>query len=180
MFHWIIFLLQIVSSLSWNFKRFSVCFQSFMNIACRSTQNAARIKRFLRLHIVIKSLNKNKHNKFFVMLKRNCVDVHSRLSFALVKSDYLLAVYWVILEIFWTVSQKAHHWSSWILSILNECNLSRIIVRFCILSEVCMINTEPHSTVSPQMWCIKSIKDLLARFCKANLSNAKNSAWSIF
>ena len=34
------------------------------------------------------------------MLKRNCVDVHSRLSFALVKSDNLLAVYWVILEIF--------------------------------------------------------------------------------
>ena len=118
--------------------------------------------------------------EFFIMLKRNCVDVHSRLSFALVKSDNLLAVYWVILEIFWTVSQKAHHWSSWILSILNECNLSRITVRFCILSEVCMINTAPHSTVSPQMWCIKSIKDLLARFCKANLSNAKNSAWSIF
>ena len=43
---------------SCNFNRFAVCFQSFINIACRSTQNAARIKRFLRLHIVIKALNK--------------------------------------------------------------------------------------------------------------------------
>ena len=33
---------------SCNFNRFAVCFQSFINIACRSTQNAARIKRFLR------------------------------------------------------------------------------------------------------------------------------------
>ena len=34
----------------------------FMNIACRSTQNVARIKRFSRLHIVIKPLNKKKIN----------------------------------------------------------------------------------------------------------------------
>ena len=45
--------------------------------------------------------------------------------------------------------------SSWI---LNECNLYCKIVKYCILSEVCMIKTAPHSTVSPQMWCIKSIK----------------------
>ena len=32
---------------SCNFNRFAVCFQSFINIACRSTQNAARIKCFL-------------------------------------------------------------------------------------------------------------------------------------
>ena len=50
-------------------------------------------------------------------------------------------------------------------------------------SKVCMIN----STVSPQMWCIKSISrlvytppDLLSRFCKVNLSKAKNSAWFVF
>ena len=47
-----------------------------MNIACRSTQNATRIKRFLRLHIVIKPLKKNKHNKFFIMLKHNSFNVH--------------------------------------------------------------------------------------------------------
>ena len=46
MFYRVIFLLLIVSSLSWNFNRCAVCFQSFMNITCTSTQNAARIKRF--------------------------------------------------------------------------------------------------------------------------------------
>ena len=53
---------------------------------------------------------------------------------------------WVILEFFWTVSLKAHYWSSWI---LNKCNLSWKTVKYRILSEVCMKNT----TVSPQMWC---------------------------
>ena len=52
MFHRIIFLLLIVSSLFCNFHRCcAVCFQSLM----RSSQNAARIKRFLRLHIVRES-----------------------------------------------------------------------------------------------------------------------------
>ena len=62
MVHRIIFLLLIVSSFSCNFNRCAVCFQLFMNTACRSAHNAARIKRFLRLHmwlhIVIKPLNK--------------------------------------------------------------------------------------------------------------------------
>ena len=68
-------------------------------------------------------------------------------------------------------------WWSWI---LNECNLSWKIVNYCILYEVCMIKTAPHSTLSPQMWCIKNKRlfcthpDLLARICKVNLSNAKN------
>ena len=60
-----------------NFNRFAVHFQSFISIACRSTQNTARIKRFLRLHIVIKPLNKkNKHTEFFFLLKRNSFNVH--------------------------------------------------------------------------------------------------------
>ena len=50
--------------------------------------------------------------------------------------------------------------SSWI---LNECNLYCKIVKYCILSEVCMIKTAPHGTVSPQMWCIKSIKGWFTR-----------------
>ena len=58
-----------------------------------------------------------------------------------------------------------------VLRILNECNLYCKIVKYCIMSEVCMIKTVPHSTVSPQMWRINGIKgythpDLLARFCK--------------
>ena len=79
----------------------------------------------------------------------------------------------MILEIFWTVSLIKSpcvlRWS-WI---LNECNLSWKFVKYCILYEVCMIKTAPHSTLSPQMWCIKKNKrmvcthpDLLARICK--------------
>ena len=105
---------------SCNLNRFAVCFQSFINIVCRSTQNAARIKRFLRLHILIKPLNKkNKHNKFFIMLKRTLLVFTENL--ALVKSENRLALY-VILEIFWTVLLKAHAFFMrfWI---LNECNL---------------------------------------------------------
>ena len=58
MFHQIIILLLIVSSLFCNFNRYAVCFQSLTNIACMSSQNAACIKRFWRLHNVIKPLNK--------------------------------------------------------------------------------------------------------------------------
>ena len=46
---------------------------------------------------------------------------------------------------------------------LNECNLSWKIVNYCILYKVCMIKAAPHSTLSPQMWCIKSIKGWFAR-----------------
>ena len=49
-------------------------FSRLVNIACRSTQNAARIKRFWRLHIDMK----NKHNKFFIMLERNSINAHSK------------------------------------------------------------------------------------------------------
>ena len=127
--------------------------ESFMNIACRCTQNAARIKRFLRLRILIKQLNnnKNKYNKFFIMLKRNSFNVHWKFGacqkwepagrigdfgnflngFAKSQRLIVLNIDWV--QLFWK------------------------IVKYCILSEVCMINTVPHSTVSPQMWCIKSI-----------------------
>ena len=56
----------------------AVCFQSFINIAytkCRAYQTLFKINW---LHIVIKSLNeKNKHDKFFIMLKRTSVNVDS-------------------------------------------------------------------------------------------------------
>ena len=42
--------------------------------------------------------------------------------------------------------------------ILNECSLYCKIVKYCILSEVCMIKTVPHSTVSPQMWYMNGMK----------------------
>ena len=80
----------------------------------------------------------------------------------------------MILEIFWTVSliksPRLLRWS-WI---LNEFNLSWKIMKYCILYEVCMIKTAPHSALSPQMWCRKkkyerlvcTHPDLLAKICK--------------
>ena len=69
-----------LSSLSCNFNRCAVRFQSFMNIACRSYLKIARVLNvFLRLHIVIKPLNKkNKHNKLFIMLTRNSINVNCK------------------------------------------------------------------------------------------------------
>ena len=145
---------------SYNFNRFAVCFQSFINNACRSTQNAARIKRFLRLHIVIKPFNKkNKHNKFFIMLKRNSFNVHWKFG-ACQKWEPAgrIGDFGNFLNGF-AKSPRVLRWS-WI---LNKCNLSRQIVKYCILSEVCMIKTAPHSTVSPPIWCIKSVKGCFTR-----------------
>ena len=66
--------------------------------------------------------------------------------------------------------------------ILNGCNLSWKIVKYCILSEVCMIKTAPHITVSPQSdvmykkyeMLVYTHPESLARFCWVNLSKAKN------
>ena len=70
MFYLIIFLIfYLLLVVSRIFHRFAVCFEWFMNIACSST--TARIKLFLKLHIVIKLSINNKHNKFCIMLKRN-------------------------------------------------------------------------------------------------------------
>ena len=55
-----------------------VCGEAIINTASSSTQNAALIKRFLRFHIVMKPLIKYKHNKFFIMLKRNSFNVHCK------------------------------------------------------------------------------------------------------
>ena len=132
---------------SCNFNRFAVCFQSFINIACRSTQNAARIKRFLRLHIVIKPLNNKKINTINSLLCWSVTLLIFTENLALVKSENRLAVQ-VILEIFWTVLLKVH--ACFVrFRILNECNLSWKIAKYCILSEVCMIKTTPQSTFSP-------------------------------
>ena len=64
MFHRIIFLLLIVSSLSCNLPLiFSVA-------------GVLKTSRVLNA-CVIKPLNKKKHNKFFIMLKCNSINVHS-------------------------------------------------------------------------------------------------------
>ena len=46
-----IFFLFIISSLSCNFNRGAVCFQSFSDHRLQEYSNAARIKLFWRLHI---------------------------------------------------------------------------------------------------------------------------------
>ena len=82
------------------------------------------------------------------MLKRNSINVHSNTlevttgwpyRWFYAKSPLLLRYFWI----------------------LNECNLYSKIVKYCILSEVCMIKTAPHSTVLPQMWCKKKYKRLV-------------------
>ena len=154
-------------------------FQPFINIARRSTQNAKRIKRFLiRLHIVIKPLIKNsvKLSKFFITLKRNSFKISSQIwRLSKVRTGWPYRWFWLI------KSPRVPLWS-WI---LNECNLSWKIVKYCILYEVCLIKTAPHSTLAPQMWCIKKIKDWCARtqiywLEFVNLSNAENSVWFVF
>ena len=49
---------------------------------------------------------------------------------------------------------------SWI---LNECNLYCKIVKYCILSEVCIMKTVPRGANSPQMWYINGIKGWFTR-----------------
>ena len=63
------------------------------------------------------------------------------------RNENRLAV-WVILEIFWTISLKAHDWSSWILA---ECNLSWKTVKYRILSEDCMIKNIKRWLTHPQI-----------------------------
>ena len=149
MFHQIIFLLLIVSSLSCNFNRCAVCFQSFMNIACRSTQNAARIKRFLRLHIVIKPLNK-KINTINSLL---CWSVTLLMFIQTLHSLQLAGRYIGDFGNFFSGFAKSPRVlrSFWI---LNECNLYCKIVKYsnCILPEACMVKTAPHSILS-QLRC---------------------------
>ena len=165
MFHQIIFLLLIVSSLSWNFNRCAVCFRSFRNIACRSTQNAARIKRFLRLRIVIKPLNKkNKHNKFFIMLKRNSFNVHWKFGacqkwepagrigdFGNFLNGFAKSPRLIVLNI------------DWVQFVLKNCEILHV-------SEVWMINTAPHSTLSPQIINCRNSRHFLKKLNSARVS----------
>ena len=149
-FHRIIFLLPIVSSLSCNFNRCAICFQSFMNIPCRSTQNAARINRFWRLHIVLKPLNKKKNIIssilcWSVTLLRFIQTLSSHCKFGTSQKwepDGRIGYFGNFFNGFARNPRVLR--SSWILMYCK-------IVKNCILSEVCMIKTALHSTVTPQM-----------------------------
>ena len=160
MFHRIIFLLLIFGSLSCNFNRCTVCFQSFSEHRLQSTQNAARIKRF-KDYTSIKALNKKN-----IIVSLLCWSLTLLCSF---KHSLQLALQkWEpagrICDFgnFFNSLAKSPRVlrSSWI---LNERNLCCKIVKYCILSEACMIKRIPHSTLSPQMWCINGIKGWFTR-----------------
>ena len=139
MFHRIIFLLLIVSTLSCNFNRCADCFQSF---------SKQRFPEYSKCRALNRFKIKNKHNKFFIMLERNSVNVHSNTRHCQhCKSQNRLAVQ-MISKIFFNGLRLNRTRAS---IVLNS-NLYRNIVKYCILlSEVCMIKTVPHNTVSPQM-----------------------------
>ena len=80
-FHWLLVVSLVI------LIAVSIVFSRSVNIACKSTQN---------------------DNKFFIMLERNSVNVHSITRHSSqYKSENRMAV-WVILEIFLTVWLKAH------------------------------------------------------------------------
>ena len=136
-------------------------FSRLVNIACRSTQNAGRIKRFWRLHIDIK----NKHNKLFIMLERNSINAHSKTRPQLTLQKWESAGRIGNFGNFLDGLAKSQRVlsillnSEWVQFVYLYCK----VVKYCILSEVCMIKTVPHSTVSPQMWCINCIKGWFTR-----------------
>ena len=68
MFHRIIFLLLILSTLSCNFNRCADCFQSF---------SKQRFPEYSKCRALNRFKIKNKHNEFFIMLERKSVNVHS-------------------------------------------------------------------------------------------------------
>ena len=77
------------------------------------------------------------------MLKRNSINVHSNTP--KLATGWPYRWFWIFFSGF--ANSKRVFRSSWI---LNECNLYFKIVKYCILSEVCVINTAPHSN-SPQV-----------------------------
>ena len=104
------------------------------------------------------------------MLKRNSINFHCKFG-ARQKWEPPNCI--GDLEIFWTVSLKAHDWSSWI---LKNCEMPYSVrglydKKYCFTSDV-MYKKYKRLVYTPP--------DLLARFCKVNLSKAKNSAWFVF
>ena len=146
MFHRIIFLSLIVSSLSCNFNRCVDCFQQFSEHRLQDYSKCRALNHFKI---------KNKHDKFFIMLELYSVNAHSNSRHSShYKSENRLAVQVILDFFFFNGLAKAHAKYARALPsslILNECNLYCKIVKYCFLSKVCMIKTVPHSTVSSQM-----------------------------
>ena len=109
MFHRIIFLLLIVSSLSCNFNRCAVCFQSFSEHRLQEVLKMPRVSSAFEDYRLLKPLNK----KITIINSLLCWNVtllmfiQTRPQLALQNSEPAGHIYWVILEIFLTVLAKS-------------------------------------------------------------------------
>ena len=166
MFHRIIFLLLIVSRLSCDFNRCADYFQPFSEHRLQEYSKCCALNHFKI---------KNKRNKFFIMLERNSVNVHSNSRHSShYKSENWMAVQ-VILEIFFNGLAKSPRVlpSSLVQFVLQNCEIllsvqdlydSNSASQYCFTSDVMykwnkkLVYTHPY---------------LLGRFCKVNLSNAQ-------
>ena len=167
MFHRIYWLLVVFLVISIA-EPFVFCvFSCSVNIACRSTQTAGRIKRFWRLPII------NSLLCWSVILLMFIQTLDHSWNW---KSENRLAVNKWFWNFFFEGLAKGLRMlrSSWI---LNQCNLYCKIVKYCILKTV------PHSyCLTSYVMCkwykrlVYTYPALLARLCKVKLSNAKNSA----
>ena len=114
------------------------------------------------------------------MLKRDSINVHSH-TWPLVKSREPTGR---IGFFFWNFLNGFAKRQRLIVLNIDGVQLFWKTVKYCILSEVCMINTAPHSTVSPQMWCIKSIKgwfthlQICSQKIQPDLFSRPNLLWS--
>ena len=155
---------------SYNFNRFAVCFHSFINNACRSTQNAARIKRFLRLHIDIKPFNKkNKHNKFFIMLKRNSFNVPLSIwRLSKVRTGWPYRWFW---KFFWTVLLKSPRVLrtvlniEWVQFVLQNCEILRSVRGLYDKNSASWYRFTSDVMYKKYKRLGYTSQDLLARFC---------------
>ena len=167
MFHPVIFLyLLLVVSISK--VQFSSLCRLFSVVHEHRLQEYSKCRAYQTL-FSYKAINKkNKHNKFFIMLKRNSFKFLCKCSaYQKLEPAGRMGDFGNFLNGF-AKSPRVLRWSR----ILNECNFSWKIVKYCILYEVCMIKTAPHSTLSPQTWCIKKYKRLVLhtpRFVGKNL-----------
>ena len=107
-------------------------FSRSVDIACRSTQNASRIKRFWRWHI-----DKTIKWKKYIITSLLCSSV--TLLMFIQTLDHISRCGG---NFFNGLAKSPRMFrSSWI---LNEYNLYCKIVKYCILSQFCMIKTVPH------------------------------------
>ena len=127
----------------------------------------------------VKRLNKkNKLNKFLIMLERNSINVRSNTRPTARTAKVRTGWPYRWFGHFFNGLAKSPRVlrSSWI---LNEYTLYCKIVKYmyCILSEVCIIKTVPHSTVSPQMSWINGIKRLQKSYAWGSKRQDTPNTW---